>query len=225
MSEKPIFPDCAFPFDCQCAVRGYGQERESCAVPNVAAAAAALGLDPVDLFHEQARKGEPVRTGPRIAHEALMGSVTLIGNLFGDLAADLRAALRAAGAWDGGVILSLDELRRIHRQESIAAGLQAEAGVGSGSVTMILHYREEPLASGEKSRCWLTVRNLPKGDAVFWMVATGRADSVAVYCATWRDAEALLSLLRAAGGGSAGPIVNRPTAAPSDAELRAAEDY
>lgn len=32
---KAIFPDCAFPDDCQCAARGYEHERTSCAVPRV----------------------------------------------------------------------------------------------------------------------------------------------------------------------------------------------
>jgi hypothetical protein len=50
MTRKPIFPDCAFPEDCQCAARGYEHEMESCAVPGVAAAAKLLGMPSEGLF-------------------------------------------------------------------------------------------------------------------------------------------------------------------------------
>ena len=58
MSRKPIFADCASPDDCECAKRGYQFERDSCAVPQVAAAADALGM-PADRLLRLRPKAQP----------------------------------------------------------------------------------------------------------------------------------------------------------------------
>jgi len=49
MSRTPIFPDCQFITDCQCAARGYEHEKTSCAVDRVAQAAAMLGM-PLEII-------------------------------------------------------------------------------------------------------------------------------------------------------------------------------
>jgi hypothetical protein len=217
MSATPIFPDCAFPDDCLCAARGYEHERDSCAVPHVIQSAKGVGLNPEDLAEIMDLVAPKSR--PKTIHERGIGSLTLIGNQYGDFAADLRAALREAGAWDAGVIFSLDELRRIHKAETISAGLRAEAGYGSPSATLILAYREERLTLGSRIRCWLTVSPSAAGDAVFWNVIAGKADS-AMACASWRDATLLFDLLREAGGEGMGPAAWDQTKAPTDDELR-----
>jgi hypothetical protein len=75
MAHKPIFPDCRFPDDCQCAPRGYEHEMDSCAVPGVAAATRMLGRPiegmfggrtPIDLPTSSARV--PVRLIAPLAH-------------------------------------------------------------------------------------------------------------------------------------------------------------
>lgn len=60
MPAQPLFADCAFPEDCQCAPRDFQLVRSSCAVPDVTAAARAFGLPPEMLFN----MGGPAKPPP-----------------------------------------------------------------------------------------------------------------------------------------------------------------
>jgi hypothetical protein len=107
--HAPIFSDCAFPADCQCAPRGYEHERDCCAVPAVSRAAAHL------LGPRPSRLPAPVATA--------FGTVQPLPHT-GDLPADVLSALR--GMTD--TPYDVADVARILAFERLQAGLAAEAG-------------------------------------------------------------------------------------------------
>lgn len=136
----------------------------------------------------------------------------------GTLAADVFATLEHMEV----DLFSEDELRRVLEIEEGARGLQAEAGCGP-STAVILHTRVEKLASGAEVGCWLTLSGSVWGDALYWNVhATGAEYGQA--CASQEQRDRLLSMLRAAGGGTV-EVRDHPTPVPTDAELAMMANY
>jgi hypothetical protein len=104
--SAPVFPDCVFPDDCECAKRGYQLEMESCAVSRVRTAVADLGID-LDL--EKAGLGKPKpcvallidplnRTISETTYIGLEGLQTLVGG-----------SIEAAYQWPNRDVLYVDE--------------------------------------------------------------------------------------------------------------------
>ena len=119
-TEKPIFKDCAFPEDCQCAARGYQWERENCAVPHVEAAAESLGLSP-PLVTGFRKHREPIEPG-----EALEPVITRTGDTILPLPDSGDVA---------GTFMSPDEHRALRNRLGLSAGAEARLlGVGRRTV-------------------------------------------------------------------------------------------
>jgi hypothetical protein len=80
MSDKPAFPDCVLPDDCECLKRGYQLERARCAVPAVRAAIADLDEpDPAeqherDTFVPRPREVDWARVPKQALVDALRNS-------------------------------------------------------------------------------------------------------------------------------------------------------
>lgn len=179
---KPIFSDCAFPRDCECAKRGYEHELDRCAVPRVRQAAA-------DLLRETTTPGEP-----RIA--SVPGGAVMVLGVSGDFASDV---IEAAGWMGCNLTLSRDDVAKLIGREKEGMGLRAEAGLASGPFVLVLKERIETLASGTRIGCWLILSQTSIGDALLWNVSTIPGGPV-VRCPTTADRDNLLELLRAVAG-------------------------
>jgi hypothetical protein len=210
MSAAPAFPDCQFPDDCECRKRGYELERENCAVPQVAAAADMIGVPAQSLG---------LRRPPLVprAEVSRWGTVQPLGRS-GDLAADVVDAMAAMGAERR---YTVDEMRRVLREEQIAHGLRAEAGV-MGRMIVILHSRVEKLPTS-MLRCWLTLDHEPNvGDALLWNVTCREQHAISCGHVTMRDE--LTAQLREAAGGVLKVVVDAWAEPQTDVELDAIDN-
>jgi hypothetical protein len=117
-----IFPDCAFPDDCECAKRGYQHEADRCQVPRVAAAAALLGAPAGGLFKPRGVRKFPVVDGtdfPTVLGMALIEDEAL---------AMIREHFRRTGHPDMAEALVRARVTKMHTDEG---DLIIEAWLGS----------------------------------------------------------------------------------------------
>lgn len=213
MGESAIFKDCVFPDDCECAKRGYELERDSCAVPAVAAAAARVGVDPTPLM----RLLNPVRAKQLPPRITLSGTVQPLGDT-GNLYTDVHQALKLICP---RLPFTPEQIGRIKQRDQISAGLQAEAGYGGGGSEITIFYTSsEDLRSGAKLMRLLALGPTEAGDGVFWMIGLREADEVLQF-GDIGLADRAYGLLKACGGGSAGPVKGSWSEAPTAADLAA----
>jgi hypothetical protein len=117
----------------------------------------------------------------------------------GDLIRDLQAAIRAAGG-EACVSLNRDTLKAaIDRQQEVR-GLRAEAGLGSGPLTVDFYYHDETLKSGARFVVWLFFGQTPVGDAVWWEVCASDPHWH-LTCATKGQVDQAMQMLRLAAEG------------------------
>lgn len=109
-----IFPDCAFPDDCECAKRGYQHELESCGVTRVREAAAMFGLDPELVVKPHRYRAIFIDAERREFREVEYAQgyrkPFALSHWLGSRAeGEEHAPIEAAYGWDNGDVLWVDE--------------------------------------------------------------------------------------------------------------------